>query len=681
MASDTNLAPRFGATLFQDNFDLPTLSSDWKTVGANQWIDNGWLHTKDLNGWPRDSEVVVHDGDTTWTNYSVSLTAAFTPGTPWEYINIPLRVDGYQRSSSVHTGNAYELELLGTRGWSSSESNQIVLNRVNQGRSTSLFRGRWTPSVAPMKVDVSLDQGLIQVSVNGLPLIDLLDQAPLMYGGVGVHTIWESEAQIDDLTVTALPSQTAFAVLEKSSLGAIVGTVVATDPDPGDRLTYAFQAGNTDPDQDGQPAFAIDSLTGVITVQDSGDLDAMATPDFHLHVQVTDMGGLSAVAGFQVQVLNRNDPPLGTNTTIRMAKNNVYAFNVNDFGFLDPGDSPANHLQAVRINTLPQQGLLTNRGIPLSPQQWVSVSDLRASQLVFTPFEETYGYGYATFSFQVQDDGGTANGGVDLSPRSNQITLDVIPGGGSWGDPHFFTFDGLNYDLQLSGDFLLTRALDSELEVQVQQAPWSQHPTFTLNQGLATRVEGMVLRFDAAERSPLLNGTPTQLAVGDSLALGQGRLSRASRYNYNMLGDLYTLTYRNGDQLTVEVYPNFCIDPTVYLIGSRQVTGLLGNNNGRSDDDLALRNGVLLPADPLAPEAIERDFAASWRLSPEESLFDRLPGPTDGPDPIPLSLGSVQALLPAETAALQPWLAMTPQPQTSALGALRSDPVGLFSVA
>lgn len=64
--------------------------------------------------------------------------------------------------------------------------------------------------------------------------------------------------------------------------------------------------------------------------------------------------------------------------------------------------------------------------------------------------------------------------------RANTYTQD-------WqGDPHLFTFDGLYYDFQAIGDFVLVRALDSDLEVQVRQGPWSAYPETTLNVGLAT---------------------------------------------------------------------------------------------------------------------------------------------------------------------------------------------------
>ena len=37
------------------------------------------------------------------------------------------------------------------------------------------------------------------------------------------------------------------------------------------------------------------------------------------------------------------------------------------------------------------------------------------------------GTGYASFTFQVRDDGGTANGGVDTDASANTITFDVTP--------------------------------------------------------------------------------------------------------------------------------------------------------------------------------------------------------------------------------------------------------------
>ena len=46
-------------------------------------------------------------------------------------------------------------------------------------------------------------------------------------------------------------------------------------------------------------------------------------------------------------------------------------------------------------------------------------------RLVFTPAANANGAGYASFTFQVQDDGGTANGGVDLDASPNTMTVNV----------------------------------------------------------------------------------------------------------------------------------------------------------------------------------------------------------------------------------------------------------------
>ena len=48
-----------------------------------------------------------------------------------------------------------------------------------------------------------------------------------------------------------------------------------------------------------------------------------------------------------------------------------------------------------------------------------------AGDLVFTPVGNQSGTGYASFTFQVQDDGGVADGGVDLDQSPNTMTVDV----------------------------------------------------------------------------------------------------------------------------------------------------------------------------------------------------------------------------------------------------------------
>ena len=82
---------------------------------------------------------------------------------------------------------------------------------------------------------------------------------------------------------------------------------------------------------------------------------------------------------------------------------------------------------AVKITTLPGAGSLTNNGVAVSAGRVVTLADITGGQAEFTPAADANGAGYASFTFQVQDDGGTANGGVDLDATARTMTIDVTP--------------------------------------------------------------------------------------------------------------------------------------------------------------------------------------------------------------------------------------------------------------
>src|SRR5204862_2870127 len=103
--------------------------------------------------------------------------------------------------------------------------------------------------------------------------------------------------------------------------------------------------------------------------------------------------------------------PRDANTAVTTTEHTDYTFAASDFGFSDLSDSPANSLAAVKISSLPLAGTLRNNGIAVTAGQFVSVADINAGKLKFSPAANQNGSGYASFTFQVQDDGGTANSG------------------------------------------------------------------------------------------------------------------------------------------------------------------------------------------------------------------------------------------------------------------------------
>src|SRR5690606_10188494 len=104
----------------------------------------------------------------------------------------------------------------------------------------------------------------------------------------------------------------------------------------------------------------------------------------------------------------------GADNTVTTLEDMPYTFAAADFGFSDTADSPANAFLSVVIDTLPANGTLLLNGVAVSASQVITVADINSSLLTFAPTADENGTGYASFTFQVQDNGGTANGGVDI---------------------------------------------------------------------------------------------------------------------------------------------------------------------------------------------------------------------------------------------------------------------------
>ena len=94
---------------------------------------------------------------------------------------------------------------------------------------------------------------------------------------------------------------------ENSPMGTVVFDLEASDLD-GDMLSnWMIIGGNTDVDGDGMVPFTIDPVTGVITVNDPGDLDFETMPCFNLIVTVSDGTDTSNPETITVCLNNLND--------------------------------------------------------------------------------------------------------------------------------------------------------------------------------------------------------------------------------------------------------------------------------------------------------------------------------------------------------------------------------------
>ena len=77
------------------------------------------------------------------------------------------------------------------------------------------------------------------------------------------------------------------------------------------------------------------------------------------------------------------------------------------------------------MTTLPAAGTVRLNGTAVTAGQYVSAANIGSGLLVFHPAANGNGTPYTSFTFQVQDNGGTANGGTDLDASPNTLTFNV----------------------------------------------------------------------------------------------------------------------------------------------------------------------------------------------------------------------------------------------------------------
>lgn len=128
---------------------------------------------------------------------------------------------------------------------------------------------------------------------------------------------------------------------------------------------------------------------------------------------------------FSFNITPVNDPPVGTDKVATLNENQPYHFVPGDFGFSDPNDTPANSFASVTISTLPPalEGTLKLNGIAVTPGQVIPINQI--SNLTFVPTQNLSGNSLGGFTFQVTDNGGTGNGGLNTDPVPKSFAFDI----------------------------------------------------------------------------------------------------------------------------------------------------------------------------------------------------------------------------------------------------------------
>ena len=202
--------------------------------------------------------------------------------------------------------------------------------------------------------------------------------------------------------------------------------------------------------------------------------------------------------------------------------------------------------------------------------------------------------------------------------RPAAVTAEAPAAASSIGDTHLRTFNGLFYDFQAAGDFILAE-VEPNFTVHTRQVSGAPRwPDATVNNGVAARFArtevAICLASRGADQTPRVHvdGRLTPVEDGTTLQLSDG-------VGIGRQGNVYQITSESGDSVHAEVNPTWI---NVYVGLGRwpsAVHGLLANANGNASQIETRDHFVLTNAFNF--DELYHRYADSWRLSPEKSLL------------------------------------------------------------
>jgi len=187
----------------------------------------------------------------------------------------------------------------------------------------------------------------------------------------------------------------------------------------------------------------------------------------------------------------------------------------------------------------------------------------------------------------------------------------------SIGDTHLQTLDGLLYDFQAAGDFVLAQA-DPDFVVQTRQVSGAPSwPLADINHAVATQMGKSRVAICVLPTRLFVDGKLDDLGDGKTLSLPGGvKVYRG--------GNSYAVMRDGGDIMNAQINSNSAntwINVTVGVgrSASRNAHGLLANHNGNVGE-LAARSGTVFAA-PVSFTDLYHPYADSWRVQPKETLL------------------------------------------------------------
>lgn len=197
------------------------------------------------------------------------------------------------------------------------------------------------------------------------------------------------------------------------------------------------------------------------------------------------------------------------------------------------------------------------------------------------------------------------------------------------GDPHIVTFDGLKYDCQGEGEFVLAKSKVTQREVQVRYERQESNRALSVGKAVVIQDEGNTPRvqFSIAILNETLgndmnDGCTLQLFVDKSLK----NLEKGFEDEHLVIDTVdkkrMTVRYKETGMETTVNYFRCRINVSVKLHSSDITYGLLGTANGNVEDDWQNLDGEIIPLPKSLAERMRKpayDFCTTQFCLRDES--------------------------------------------------------------
>jgi len=205
------------------------------------------------------------------------------------------------------------------------------------------------------------------------------------------------------------------------------------------------------------------------------------------------------------------------------------------------------------------------------------------------------------------------------------------------GDPHIVSIDGVKYDLQSHGEFVLSK--DNELEVHARFEPAGSYASVVTGVGLgfagnrisitrgafyntpALRINGATVNFDTAMKLQAIMTTDSSLSrEGGSVQL-RGELGNDA--NPMEFEFRFTTGHKLIARISVSSYGKqyFMLTTSHPSSSSGICRGLLGNCDGNNDNDFITADGTQISMSEMTTAKLYDEFAESYRVTDDSSFL------------------------------------------------------------